>query len=39
MQLKKKNALSFSDYVDRDVPAIRGDTGTFSKNKTSSGLK
>jgi hypothetical protein len=38
-KLEKKNRLDFADYIDRDVPPIRGDTGEFSKTiKTSKGL-
>jgi hypothetical protein len=38
-KLEKKNKIDFADYIDRDVPPIRGDTGEFSKKyKTSKGL-
>lgn len=38
-KLEKKNRLDFADYVDRDVPHIRADTGEFSTSvKTSKGL-
>jgi len=38
--LAKKNRIEFEDYIDRDVPHIRGDTGEFSRTvKTSKGLK
>ena len=38
-KLEKTNRVDFEDYVDRDVPPIRGDTGEFSKTiKTSKGL-
>ena len=38
-KLDKKKRLDFADYVDRDVPHIRADTGEFSTSvKTSKGL-
>lgn len=39
-KLYKKNKIEFEDYIDRDVPPIRADTGEFYRNyKTSRGLK
>ena len=39
-KLQKTNKIEFEDYIDRDIPPIRGDTGEFSTSiKTSKGLK